>query len=64
MHVQEFEQLVTEEMVRLFGISWEDAGGGHEPLEQAIAAGESPAEFVEWYGEKYDLISRSEWEGW
>lgn len=64
MDIENYEREVSAEMERRFAINWTDAGGGREPLEQALAAGESPIEFVEWFGEKYDLISRSEWEGW
>ena len=52
---------VSAEMQRVYGISWNDASGDSEPLERAQEAGQSPADFVDWFGTKYDLIPVSEW---
>lgn len=59
--VREYEQCVTQEMVLEYGITWADACGDFGPLVAAIEAGQSPAEFVQRWGEKYDLIPKSEW---
>ena len=35
--------------------------GGDDRVLQAFANGETPAEFIKWLGEKYDLIPAREW---
>ncbi|SOD04092.1 hypothetical protein SAMN05216486_1239 [bacterium JGI 053] len=64
MTLEYFRQQVSNEMKRLYGLSWEMASGDREPLERAIAHDETPSEFVERFAEKYDLISLSEFSGW
>lgn len=59
--VREYERRITREMVLEYGITWADACGDFEPLAAAIEAGQSPGEFVQRWGEKYDLIPISEW---
>jgi hypothetical protein len=44
-----------------YGLSWQDACGDVDPLVNAMRAGQSPAEFVDWFGMRYDLIPRSDW---
>lgn len=61
--LQDYERAVTFHMLEEYGITWRDACGDAWPLEAAIARGESPEDFVQWFGEKYDLIPRSEWPG-
>jgi hypothetical protein len=51
----EFEAAVSAEMRRLYGITWEDACGDDDTLVLALANGRSPAEFVYWFGERYDF---------
>lgn len=46
---------VDRVMQAKYGITWDDAAGDPEPIEDAMAGGESPEEFVDWWGEKYDL---------
>jgi hypothetical protein len=56
-----YREAVSGEMFRVYGISWEEASGDTEPLERAQVAGQSPADFVDWFGRKFDLIPKSEW---
>jgi hypothetical protein len=51
----QYRAAVSEAMQRTFGISWHEASGDQEPLDRAQAGGQSPQEFVDWWGEKYDL---------
>ncbi len=51
-------QVLPAEMQRRYGLAWLDACGDDEPLVRARSAGRSPAEFVAWWGEKYDLIEQ------
>ena len=41
--------------------AWQEASGDSESLEQAPVAGQSPADFVDWWGRKYDLNRKAEW---
>lgn len=50
-----YAQAVTRAMLRAYGISWVDACGDSGPLRAAREAGQSPSEFVRWWGEKHDL---------
>lgn len=51
----EYEEAVTIEMKKRYGITWEDACGDAEPLTAALRYGESPEEFVARWGDRYDL---------
>jgi hypothetical protein len=64
MKLETFEQQVSAEMERLYGLSWAMACGDREPLERALEDGEEPGEFVERFAEKYDLIPLSKARGW
>ena len=37
------------------GAGWDDLCGDLEPLQNRYAAGDTPREFVDWWGEKYEL---------
>ncbi|HEU4801418.1 MAG TPA: hypothetical protein VFS94_12400 [Gemmatimonadales bacterium] len=54
--VREYEREVTREMHAEYGITWNDACGDASPLLSAIESGQSPAEFVQWWGERYGLV--------
>lgn len=60
MEIKEYTEEVSKEMERVYGITWADACGDKEPLEQALQDGVIPELFVEWWGEKYDLTRKSE----
>ena len=57
----EYLEAVSAEIKRVYGISWQEASGDSEPLARAQAAGQSLAEFVDWFGTKYDLIPKERW---
>ena len=59
--VIQYREAVSAEMQRVYGISWQDASGDSEPLERAQVAGQSPVDFVDWWGRKYHLIPKTEW---
>lgn len=59
--LQEYERAVTFHMLQEYGITWRDACGEARPLEAAIEDGESPEDFVQRFGEKYDLLPKCEW---
>lgn len=46
---------VSVAMIKKYGISWADACGDSEPLEAAMEEKQTPQEFVDWWGDKYDL---------
>ena len=50
-----FRQQVDAELRRGYGLSWEDASGESSLLENAIADGLMPEQFVRQFAEKYDL---------
>ncbi|MGH7584121.1 MAG: hypothetical protein ACREL5_12930 [Gemmatimonadales bacterium] len=54
--LEAYRAKVSSEMKRRYGLTWDDACGVDERLIPALNAGETPAEFVAWWGEKYDLI--------
>ena len=54
--IREYERNVTRQMVWEYGITWVDACGDAGPLLSAIEAGQSAAEFVQWWGRKYGLV--------
>jgi hypothetical protein len=45
-------------MSRIYGINTDDAGLDDEWLRSHWNAGETPDEFVRWFAQKYDLISK------
>jgi hypothetical protein len=53
-------------MLKIYGIDLDDAGVDDERLKSHWTSGEAPEKFVEWFGEKYDLISKRDMgiEGW
>jgi hypothetical protein len=53
-------------MSKIYGIDREDAGIDDEGLRSHWSAGEMPESFVEWFAQKYDLISKRDvgLEGW
>lgn len=42
-----------------YAVSIEDIGADRSMLHQVWEAGESPAGYVQWFGQKYDLTRRS-----
>jgi hypothetical protein len=56
----EWRRGVDEKLVLEYGITIEDAGIDDEYLIPHWQMKQSPYEFVEWFGIKYDLTSRSE----
>lgn len=52
----EFIDQVSELLQRDYGIDWNDACGDMDPIEFALRDGLSPADFVEYWAEKYDLV--------
>lgn len=60
LQLQRYGAQVSSEFMRTYGISWADAAGDTAPLEEALREGQSPAEFVRWWGEKYGLVPVAE----
>ena len=58
--LESYREQVSTEMQRRYGINWQDACGDDDPLIRGREAGRTPAEFVAWWGEKYDLIERAD----
>lgn len=58
--LMKYGEQVSSEFMRTYGISWADASGDSEPLEAAMRTVQSPAEFVQWWGEKYGLVPVAE----
>jgi hypothetical protein len=56
---ESYERAVSDAMLKLYGLTWADACGDTEPLTRAQADGWTPEQFVQWFGEKYDLEPRS-----
>lgn len=56
-----FRRGIDALMLEMYAIDWQDAVGDIEPLERAIEMGETPEEFVRWFGEKYDLCLKANW---
>jgi hypothetical protein len=61
--LDQYRSLVSGAMVRDYGVTWDAACGDSEPLERALEDGESPEQFVAWWGDKYDMIPKHEL-GW
>jgi hypothetical protein len=53
-------------MLAIYGIDTDDAGVDDDRLKSHWSMGQPPDEFVQWFGEKYDLISKRDMgiEGW
>jgi hypothetical protein len=49
---------VDAAMRKNYGIDSEDAGIDDERLKSHWAAGDAPKRFVQWFGDKYDLLSK------
>lgn len=47
-------------MLDKYGITWADACGDDDRLIAGMDA-QTPAEFVDWWGEKYDLTPVTNW---
>jgi hypothetical protein len=47
-------------MSEIYGINTEDAGLDDEWLKSYWSSGEAPKDFVDWFGLKYDLVSKRE----
>ncbi len=62
----EWKRMADSIMSAIYGIDTNDAGLDDERLRSHWTAGEKPEAFVEWFGQKYDLISKREMgiEGW
>jgi len=56
--VKEVDRIMLGE----FCIDLSDAGADRGDVLRYWKFGESPAAFVEWFGEKYDLITRDQWD--
>jgi len=65
-HFAEWKNVTDAVMSAIYGIDTNDAGVGDEWLRNHWMAGEAPRDFVEWFGRKYDLISKRDMgiEGW
>jgi hypothetical protein len=62
MTLDEFTRLVSIRMLTVYGIDWDDACGDGEPLCTAIDDGWSADEFVDWWGQKYNLDPLSDFD--
>ncbi len=63
--VQRWKREVDTIMGRDYLIDLEDAGAGDEDVARYFAAGASPKEFVDWFGEKYGLERLADiWPRW
>jgi hypothetical protein len=53
-------------MSKIYGIDTDDAGLDDEWLKSHWSSGDTPQDFVEWFGRKYDLTSKRDAgiEGW
>lgn len=56
--VKEVDRLMLEE----FCIDLSDAGADRTDLLRYWKFDKSPTDFVDWFGEKYDLITRDQWD--
>jgi len=46
-----------------FAITFDDAGVSEADLQSTWEMGQTPTEYVKWFGQKYGLIARKDWEG-
>ena len=56
--VKEVDRIMLEE----FCIDLSDAGADRADVLRYWKFDECPGEFVDWFGEKYDLITRDQWD--
>jgi hypothetical protein len=56
--VAEVDRIMLEE----FCIDLSDAGADRADVLRYWQCDQSPDEFVDWFGEKYDLITRDQWD--
>lgn len=56
--VKEVDRLMLE----AFCIDLFDAGADQEQIVRYWKGGQAPDDFVQWFGEKYDLITRDQWD--
>lgn len=59
--LEQYRAVVSRLMQAKYGVTWADACGDLEPLEQALADRELPEDFVERYATKYDLDPITMW---
>jgi len=57
MPLAEYRYAVSKEMERVYGITWADASGDDDLLEKCRASID-PSDFVQWWGQKYDLTPK------
>lgn len=57
MMLNDYRYEVSARMLTIYGIDWNDACGDDAPLQRAINDGESAEEFVEWWGQKFNLTT-------
>lgn len=56
--VKEVDRIMREE----FCIDLTDAGADRQEVIRYWKSGRDPDDFVDWFGEKYDLITRDQWD--
>ena len=56
----EWKKTTNSVMGASYGIDTNDAGLDDERLRSHWATGEAPEAFVEWFAQKYDLLSKRE----
>jgi hypothetical protein len=57
---RDWRDAVDMHLHRIYCITIEDAGFGEDYLMDHWQSNEAPVEFVEWFGNKYDLTPRSD----
>ncbi|HWK97690.1 MAG TPA: hypothetical protein VNR39_19920 [Pseudolabrys sp.] len=60
MNFTAWQNQVNKSLLSEFAISIDDAGIDDPDLVKAHSQGLSPEEYVSWFSEKYDLVSRRE----
>ena len=55
-HLTAFHDDVNDQLLKRYGISWQDACGDPRPLRSAIEDGLAPEEFVVEFARKYGLV--------
>jgi hypothetical protein len=58
--VRQFANDVSAIMKREYGLTWQDAAGDLQPLENGLTDGLSPQEFVELFAAQYGLAPLSD----
>lgn len=61
MTAKQFLARVDRFLVKRYGITWADACGDPEPIERALAEGESPEDWAEAWAIKADLEPIGPW---